>query len=168
MQKSSSKGRHETGRASKCTNKNALQLNISIQMYSANVAAGSLSADKAKGLASAANKDGLLELQRWLGGSEASGREVVTIVTDSTCRKHAHAHEDAEIFTKMLYSGMPLQFWPRCQGLGSERRINSGLETEPLQKCEQATFHQTSENVQKQHRSELPYTTFSRKALIGQ
>ena len=147
---------------------NALQLNISIQMYSANVAAGSLSADKAKGLASAANKDGLLELQRWLGGSEASGREVVTIVTDSTCTKHAHTHEDAERFTKMLYSGMSLQFWPRCQGLGFERRINSGLETEPLQKCEQATFHQTSENVQKQHRSELPYTTFSRKALIGQ
>jgi len=58
-------------------------------MYSANVAAGSLSADKAKGLASAANKDGLLELQRWLGGSEASGREVVTIVTDSTCT-HMH------------------------------------------------------------------------------
>lgn len=147
---------------------NALQLNISIQMYSANVAAGSLSADEAKGLASAANEDGLFELQKWLGGSEASGREVVTIVPDSTCTKHAHTHEDAERFTKMLYSGISLQFWPRCEGLGSERSKLFELETEPLQMCEQATFHQTSENVQKQHRSELPYTTFSRKARIGQ
>ena len=119
---------------------NALQLNISIQMYSANVAAGSLSADEAKGLASAANKDGLLELQRRLGGSEASGREVVTIVTDSTCTKHAHTHEDAERFTKMLYSEISLQFWPRCQGLGPERRKNSRLETAPTQNCKQAPF----------------------------
>lgn len=59
-------------------------------MYSANVAAGSLSADKAKGLASAANKDGLLELQRWLGGSEASGREVVTIVTQTRRAQNMH------------------------------------------------------------------------------
>jgi len=40
-----------------------------------------------------------------------------------------------------------LQFWPRCQGFGPERRKNSGLETAPIQSCKQTTFHKTFTHV---------------------
>ena len=40
-----------------------------------------------------------------------------------------------------------LQFWPRCQGFGPERRKNSGLETAPIQNCKQTTFHKTFTHV---------------------